>query len=148
MSSHTPVGAPRDSTPANRNSTDRANFVSATRSVSVENAKVFLKLLAPFAPFITEEIWRNVFNEKESIHLSGWPEADRAAAKAGVVKIPVQVDGKVRAIIMINDQLSTLNQEKIVEIALKDPKVKKWVEGKKYKVIYVKGKILNFVITG
>ncbi|MEM2145926.1 MAG: class I tRNA ligase family protein, partial [Candidatus Jordarchaeaceae archaeon] len=36
--------------------------------LSTENAKKFLKILAPFAPFMTEEIWRNVFGEKTSIH--------------------------------------------------------------------------------
>src|SRR3990167_681723 len=41
--------------------------------LSVDRAKDFLKILSPFAPHMTEEIWRNVFGEKESIHLSNWP---------------------------------------------------------------------------
>ncbi|KKP62942.1 MAG: Leucine-tRNA ligase [Candidatus Roizmanbacteria bacterium GW2011_GWC2_34_23] len=45
-------------------------------SLTPEHAKQFLQILAPFAPFMTEEIWRNVFGEKESIHLSTWPKVE------------------------------------------------------------------------
>ncbi|MGB9883155.1 MAG: leucine--tRNA ligase, partial [Microgenomates group bacterium] len=62
--------------------------------LSTENAKKFLQILAPFAPFMTEEIWREVFEEKTSIHLSSWPKAQEVEDEE--VVIPVQVDGKLR----------------------------------------------------
>ena len=94
-----------------------------------------------------KEIWREVFKEKESIHLSKWPEADLSTAKNETVKIPVQINGKVRAVISVQPLAfsSDDSKEKVVEIALKDEKVKKWIEGKKYEVIYVPNKILNLV---
>ena len=113
--------------------------------LSKENAKKFLQILAPFAPYMTEEIWRNVLGEKTSIHLSKWPKIDEKVLVEDMVKIPIQVNGKVRSVISLSvDQLS---EKKVVEKALKDEKIKKYLEGKKYRIIYVKGKILNFVTT-
>ena len=113
-------------------------------TLSEEAAKDFLKLLAPFAPYMTEEIWRNVFGEKESIHLSKWPNVESEIIDE-VVKIPVQVNGKLREILIVNSEL-LIDKNKIISLALKSEKVKKYLEGKKYKTIYVKGKILNFVL--
>ncbi len=109
-----------------------------------QQAKNFLKLLSPFAPFMTEEIWRRVFKENESIHLSSWPRiVDKIVDED--VTIPVQVDGKVRTVIQVKSN-EIGDKTKIEQIALKDERVKKYVGGKKYKVIYVLGKILNFVL--
>ncbi len=121
------------------------NFLSKKKSISELEYKTFLLLLAPFAPFMTEEIWRNVFGEKTSIHLSAWPKVDEKALVEEVVSIPVQVNGKVRAVIEVSSQ--ELGDRSYVEkIALKDERVKKYVGGKKYKAIYVPGKILNLVV--
>ena len=114
--------------------------------LSIDHAKDFLKVLAPFAPFMTEEIWRSVLGEKTSIHLSQWPKVDEKALIGEEIKIPIQVNGKVRSVISVS--LEQLAEKSVVEKAVKDEKVKKYVEGKKYKVIYVKGKILNLVILG
>jgi len=115
------------------------------KTLSVEHAKEFLQILAPFAPFMTEEIWRNVFGEKESIHLSSWPRVDEKSLVEEEIKIPVQVNGKVRAVIVV--QADDIIENTVVNKAIENEKVKKYLEGKKYKTIYVKGKILNFVLT-
>jgi len=61
-----------------------------------------------------------------------------------VVTIPVQVNGKLRTTILVNNK--ELGVRGYVEkLALEDEKVRKYIEDKKYKVIYVPGKILNFV---
>ena len=112
--------------------------------LSRENAKKFLQVLAPFAPFTAEEIWHEVFGEKDSIHLSIWPKVDSKEIIEDVIQIPVQVNGKVRAVIQLTS--SDSSEDNIVQQALNDERVKKYVEGKKYKTIYVKGKILNLVI--
>ena len=111
--------------------------------LSIDQAKDFLKVLAPFAPFMTEEIWRNVLGEKTSIHLSQWPKVDEKALIEDEIKIPIQVNGKVRAVISVS--VDRLSEKEVVEKALKEEKVKKYLAGKKYKVIYIKGRILNFV---
>lgn len=112
-------------------------------SLSVEDAKKFLKILAPFAPFITEEIWKTVFKEKNSIHLSNWPKISEERIEEQELRIPIQVNGKLRAVLIV--PTNQLKQEAIVKKALQNEKVKAHIEGKKYKAIYRKGKILNFV---
>jgi len=113
-------------------------------SVSKEDVKKFLQILAPFAPFTTEELWREVLGEKTSIHLSTWPSVSADEIQEQTVAIPVQINGKMRGVIATS--LDALSEKEIVEKAIKDPKVSLYVTGKNYKVIYVRGKILNFVI--
>ena len=105
-------------------------------------AKDFLKILAPLAPFLAEEIWRDVFGEKQSIHLSQWPKAEKITDEE--IIIPVQVNGKLRSTIKIQSSKSKIQKE-MENLALKDEKVRKYLEGKKYQAIYVPGKIINFV---
>ncbi len=112
------------------------------RALSEEDAKRFLQILAPFTPFITEEIWHEVFGQKESIHLSNWPKVKGKIIEEEVV-IPVQVNGKLRATIKVS--IDDLSKTAVVNRSLKEEKVKKYLAGKKYRVIYVSGKILNFV---
>lgn len=112
-------------------------------SLGKENAKKFLRLLAPFAPHMTEEIWRSKLGEKGSIHLSGWPQFDEKQIAEGSIKLPVQVNGKVRAVIEIEQGSS---KDAVVKKALEEPKIKSFVEGKEYTAIYVSGRILNLVI--
>jgi len=115
--------------------------------LTTDNAKKFLKILAPFAPFITEEIWRDVFNEKQSIHLSTWPKVEEIEMGDVEITIPVQVNGKLRGTVKIQNSEFRI-QNLVVEKALKDENITKYLEGKKYRVIYVSGKILNIVLTG
>jgi leucyl-tRNA synthetase len=97
--------------------------IQTKKSLSVENAKKFLQILAPFAPFITEEIWYEIFEEKESIHLSSWPKAE--VVEDEEVIIPIQVNGKLRATIKVKRSVlddkyelekKTLNEEKVKNI--------------------------------
>jgi leucyl-tRNA synthetase len=127
------------------NDWERFNKPLASESLDVDEAKKFLQILAPFAPFITEEIWLNVFGEKNSIHLSNWPKSGDLVVEEEL-KIPVQVDGRLRSFVVLSRQ--DLSEKKIIESAVKDEKVSKFIGGKKYKAIYVKGKILNIVLAG
>jgi len=103
----------------------------------------FLKLLAPFAPHICEEIWQSLGNKK-SIFLSSWPVFDSKLIKEEIITLIVQVNGKVRDKIEINFDTS---EEKIKEIVLSSPKIKKWLEGKEIKkIIFVPKKIFNIVV--
>lgn len=112
--------------------------------LSLNEAKMFLKILSPFAPFMTEEIWRHVLGEKKSIHLSSWPKIDDQFLVQEETTIPVQVNGKLRAILRLPP--SQQSKKAVIIEALKSPKITKYLTGKKYKVIYVAGKILNFVV--
>ena len=112
-------------------------------TLNVNEAKKFLQILAPFAPFLTEEIWREVFGEKTSIHLSSWPKAE--VLEDEEVVIPIQVNGKLRGTIKVKIK-EAKDKSFIEQEALKDEKIKKYLEGKKYKFIYVERKVVNFVI--
>jgi leucyl-tRNA synthetase len=105
----------------------------------------FLKLLAPFAPHMTEELWVYLGN-KNSIHLNSWPTFDANLATDSVVKIAVQVNGKIRATFEIDSQQS--KDDEILKItAMALPEVKKWIENQTIKkTIVIKGKLVSIVI--
>jgi len=111
--------------------------------------RLFLKILAPFAPHLAEELWQNL-GHKKSIFLEPWPEYNPELAKESVREIPVQINGKVRAKIFITEDMA---KEEIKKLALADDNLQKWLAspsglaGKEIKkFIYVKGKIINIVI--
>ena len=112
--------------------------------LSNEHAKQFLQILAPFAPFMTEEIWRNVFGEKTSIHLSTWPKVEGEIVEEEII-LPVQINGKLRDTIKIQSS-KVKNQKEIEELVMKSEKIKKYIPGKPKKIIYVQGKIINFIV--
>jgi leucyl-tRNA synthetase len=112
-------------------------------ALSYQDGKKYLQLLAPFAPFLTDHIWREIFNEKASIHTSQWPQADTSVVLKKEIKIAVQVNGKVRAVIVIDNGAS----EKDIEVkAAGEENVKKYIDGKSYTVIYIKEKVINFIV--
>ena len=102
-----------------------------------------LLLLAPFAPHITEELWEHIGNSY-SIHQQDYPMFDEAKLVEDQKEIAVQVNGKVRATIMISvDE----DEESIKQKAMMAENVKKHIEGKEVvKVIVIKGKIVNIVV--
>ncbi len=119
------------------------NSLSDGENISVDDFKMFLQILAPFAPHITEELWREL-GETKSIHLSSWPKWDDSLIKDDELKIALQVNGKVRGEIEIPAEAS---EEEVFALALQNENFKKWLEGQSIKKkIYVKGRLVNFVI--
>ena len=111
--------------------------------VSIEDYKKFLQILSPFTPHIAEELWQ-ALGEKKSINLSTWPEWDKKLIVDEEVRIAVQVNGKVRAEIMIGAEEG---EEKVKELALASEAVAKYTAGQNIKkVIYIKGRLINIVI--
>ncbi len=98
--------------------------------------------LAPFAPFITEEIWERLGN-KYSIHEQPWPKYDKKCIKSQEITIAVQINGKLRDTILIQTGTS---EKEVYEIAIKRPRVQKYVKKGIKKAIFVKDKIINFVV--
>jgi leucyl-tRNA synthetase len=112
--------------------------------ISVTDYKKFLKILAPFAPHITEEIWQAALGEQGSIHLSDWPSYDSELIIENTVTLGVQVNGKVRAEIEIENNES---EETVKQRVLNIPEIQKWIGGKEIKkFIYVPGKIISIVV--
>jgi leucyl-tRNA synthetase len=120
------------------------NEYEKTPHLSKENAKKFLQILAPFAPFMTDYIWRNLMEENTSIHVSEWPTFDETAVHLTEVSIPIQVNGKLRSVITV--PAHELDKDKVVLKAEQDEKVVKFILGKIYEPVYVRGKVLNFVL--
>jgi len=104
----------------------------------------FLILLAPLAPFISEELCEEIGGEG-LIHQQEWPEFDEKLLAQRMVEIPVQVNGKLREVIEMENS-GAQEEEKVVEKALEQEQVRKYVEGKKRKVIFVPGRLVNFVV--
>jgi leucyl-tRNA synthetase len=109
-----------------------------------EAQEIYLKMMAPVAPHITEELWTNHLGKPYSIHQQRWAEVDEAAAKDDVIEIPVQINGKVRDRITIAADAS---EEEVRSAAMASEVIQKHLEGKEpKKVIVVKGKLVSFVV--
>ena len=107
-----------------------------------EYAEGFLKLLNPICPFMTEELW-SMLGHKKTIAYEKWPAFDLKALETNVITIPVQVLGKVRGKIEVEKDM---NQNQVVEKALENQEIKKFISGNIKKVVYVPGRILNIII--
>lgn len=116
---------------------------SEKTQIGKQEFEIFLKLLAPFAPHITEEMWSNLGNIK-SIHLEEWPEYDEEKILESEVKIMVQIDGKVRGEFLAK---TDINEEEAKEKALKLESIKKWLKNRAInRVIWVPKKLINIVL--
>ena len=120
------------------------NTLEAAQNISRKEIETLLQLLAPFAPFITEELWHHLGNQK-SIHISSWPKFDPEAIRSTTITIPVQVNGRVRDHITI---ASDTPEEEVQQLALATEQVPRFTANQNVlKVIYVPGRIVN-VVTG
>jgi leucyl-tRNA synthetase len=110
---------------------------------SREPYEALLKLLHPFAPHITEELWAMLGND-EMLLTSQWPVADRALMQEDTVTIAVQVNGKLRGQV---DVAAPPDEAKVFDAVFANDKIRAWVEGKDLvKKIYVPGKLVNLVV--
>ncbi|MGC9393770.1 MAG: leucine--tRNA ligase [Anaerolineae bacterium] len=118
-----------------RNYGDTPDFVAARATL--------LKLLAPFAPFIAEELWQRTGGQG-SIHHQAWPAWDEALAQAQTVEIAVQINGKVRARISID---ADADEEVMREAALATPVIQQMLaEHSARRIIAVPGRLVNVVV--
>lgn len=105
--------------------------------------ETLLKLLAPFAPYICEELWMRL-GRKRSIHAEPWPSYDPQKVQAARVTIVVQVNGKVRGSFEAPREMA---EEELKVTALAVPAVAKWVVGKEVqKIVTVPNRLVNFVV--
>ena len=121
-------------------------FINAVYKEEVfprEYAEGFVKLLNPVAPHIGEELWKMLGHDK-TIAYEPWPKYDESKISDDEKEIAVQVNGKVRATIMIGvDE----DEESIKAKALEEENVKRHTDGKEIvKMIVIKGKIVNIVV--
>ncbi len=109
-----------------------------------EAVEIYLKMMAPIAPHIAEELWTNHLGKPYSIHQQKWPQVDEAAAREDSIEIPVQVNGKVRDRIVVAVDAS---EDEIRKAALASEVIQKYLEGKEpRKVIVAHGKLVSVVV--
>lgn len=115
-------------------------------TLTKEDAAKFLQILAPFAPFMTEELWQH-WGNSGSIHHSIWPDYDPSLLISDTVMIVVQVNGKVRGTLALPKMEVAYAQEAVEAAAVDFEPAQKYLAGKEIrKAIYVPDKLINFVI--
>jgi leucyl-tRNA synthetase len=127
------------------------SFNQLRTEVSIHQASVewsealtkLLKIMAPIMPHVTEELWAEMGN-KNSIHLEMWPTWDEELIKEDLITIVVQVNGKMRSTLTMPVDST---EEDVVVAAKNDENTKSHLgEGEIKKTIFVKGKLVNFVV--
>ena len=108
-----------------------------------EAADLYLRMLAPVCPHITEELWERL-GKPYSIHQQSWPKVDVEAAKEDEITLIIQVNGKLRDRLMVSPSISELEAK---AAALASENIQTILDGKEpRKVIYVPGRLVNIVI--
>ncbi len=108
-----------------------------------EAQEIYLKMMAPVAPHITEELWTQL-GKPYSIHQQAWPTVDEAATKEDSIEIPVQINGKLRDKVVVPAEAG---EDEIRAAALASETVQKYLEGKEpRKVIVAKGRLVSIVL--
>lgn len=109
-----------------------------------ENWKLVIKLLAPFAPHLAEEIWRGILGHKTSVHREPWPTYDPKFLVADTFMLVIQINGKMRDSV---EALCSITDKEARNLALQREKIKNIVGGKEVKrVIYIPQKLVNLVV--
>ncbi len=120
------------------------NVVSNFGSISKKELAIFSILLNPFAPHVTEEVWEACNLGDGILAEAKWPEYDESKCVDDTVEIVVQVNGKIKAKLMIP---ASAEQGEAISLAKADEKVKEAIGSMNIvKEIYVKGKLVNIVV--
>jgi leucyl-tRNA synthetase len=115
----------------------------ATAAVLREAVDALVRLLAPFVPHLSEELWERLGHD-HGVTGAGWPAFDEAAARDESVEIPVQVNGKVRARVTVPADATDADVE---AAALASPQVQANIEGRQIvKVIVARGRLVSIVV--
>ena len=102
-----------------------------------------IKMMSPFVPHITEELWRGAIDADSSVHEQSWPECDEEALKVDNVEIVLQVNGKVRGRLNVPAEAT---KEELEKIAMADANVQAHIgDATVRKVICVPGRLVNIV---
>ncbi|MBQ8782506.1 MAG: leucine--tRNA ligase [Clostridia bacterium] len=119
------------------------NEIADTGSITREEYKTFTLLLNPFAPHVTEEVW-SVMGFGGVVTDQKWPAYDEEKCKENSIEIVAQINGKVRAKLVIP---ADIEADEAIAMAKKDEKIAEAISGKTIvKELYVKGRLVNIVV--
>jgi leucyl-tRNA synthetase len=103
--------------------------------------ETYLKLLAPFAPHVTEELWHDL-GHTTSIHLEPWPQYDATKLVSDIVNVAVQIAGKSRGVVSIN---RGAGEAEVLEAARRDPKLAAHIPLTPTRIVFVPDRVLNLI---
>ena len=113
------------------------------RALVQETLEIIVQTLSPIVPHATHALWQ-ALGHNDSLIDRAWPRPDPQALVQDTIQLVVQVNGKVRSHVSAP---SGAGDEQVTQIALADPNVQRWMEGKPArKIIVVKGKLVNVVV--
>lgn len=118
------------------------NDVYAAKTITKSSLRAFAQILCPMAPHIANELAEQL-GETQLLESLPWPTFDAALAKDTEVTIGVQINGKVRATLTVSPDIS---EEEVVALAKQDANVGKYLTTEPQKTIYVKGRLVSFVV--
>jgi leucyl-tRNA synthetase len=112
-------------------------------AVLAEILRSLTLMLAPFAPYLAFELWEQI-GEKSDLLRAPWPQFDEALAREEQIEIPVQINGKLRAVVRV---VAESDEDMVREAALKDEKIAALLAGKEIvRIIVVPRKLINIVV--
>jgi leucyl-tRNA synthetase len=112
-------------------------------AVLAEILRTLTLLLAPFAPYLAFELWEHI-GEKSDLLRAPWPKFDEALARDEQIEIPVQINGKLRAVVTVG---ADADEDTLRDAALKDEKIAALIAGKEIvRIIVVPRKLINIVV--
>jgi leucyl-tRNA synthetase/8-oxo-dGTP pyrophosphatase MutT (NUDIX family) len=118
------------------------NAFADAQTIQKSDYLIFLKLCAPFATHMTQQIWSEL-GQEGSIHDSSWPVWDDALIATWSIDLPIQVNGKMRGTIAV---ASWATQDEVIALARSHENIAKWLEWEVVKIIYVQDKICNVIV--
>jgi leucyl-tRNA synthetase len=112
-------------------------------AVVAESLRSLTLLLAPFAPYLAFELWEHL-GETSDLLRAPWPKFDEALAREEQIEIPVQINGKLRAVVTVD---AAANEDAVRDAALADEKIAALIAGKEVvRIIVVPRKLINIVV--
>ncbi len=118
------------------------NEMEKQENIHKKDFELFVKILSPFAPHVTEQIWHD-FGHTTLLVLEPWPKADKNKIKETEVTFVIQINGKVRGEFQAKAEISEDEARKAIEHM---PEIKKWIEGGIKRFIFIPKKLINIVV--
>jgi leucyl-tRNA synthetase len=122
------------------------NELEKNQHYNIRTLEQFLKLLAPFAPHLSEELWhqhQSASIHSASIHLEKWPKYDPKVIAERTFELIIQVNGKVRGRLTAPVGIT---KKEAIKFALETETIKRYIAAEPGKIIFVPNKLINFVI--
>lgn len=126
------------------------NELEKEESISSDDLSKLVRLLAPLAPYMAEELWsttQGTTDKMKSVHVADWPIADANYLVDERVTVVVAINGKLRDQIVV-DREKAGDEKTMIELAMESDKIKAWLVGKQIvKKIFVPGRMVNIVVS-